>query len=102
MKKQGAVDWEVVGEKCGKRFGSSCFNKYVQLSEPEWTAEQEETLGKYWEENNRNFNVDDIVPKLDGHSRRGTQFRLERLADPERGRFRPAYKMGKDEMLKTE
>ena len=102
MKKNGEVNWDQVGQQCGGRYGSSCYNKYVQISEPVWTAEQDQLLGKYWEENNSNFDITAVLPQLEGHTKRGTQFRLERLTDEMRGQYKPNYRMGKDEMLKCE
>ena len=84
----------------GGKYASACFNKYTQLSEVLWTPEQETVLGKYWEDHQNNFNIIDVIPKLEGHSKRGAQFKLERLTQD--GKFNPAFRMGKEEMFKTE
>ena len=95
------VDWESIGKNLGGRYASTCFNKHTQISEIEWTPEQEDRLGKWWEANNAgNFDIMEIVAKLDGHSKRGVQFKLERLTQD--GKFNPMYRMGKDEMQKCE
>ena len=65
----------------GGKYASQCYNKYTQLSEPVWTPEQEAILGKYWEEHQNNFNILDVIPLLEGHSKRGSQFKLERLTE---------------------
>ncbi|CAL5983298.1 Conserved_hypothetical protein [Hexamita inflata] len=100
QKENGKVNWDAIGKEIGGRYGSTCFNKYTQISEPKWTPEEEQVLGKFWEANNNNFNINDVLEKLEGHSKRGTQFKLERLTQD--GQFNPAYRMGKDEMQKTE
>jgi len=44
----GKVDWQQIGDEVGGKYASSCFNKYTQISEPKWTPEEEEALGKFW------------------------------------------------------
>ena len=102
---EGKVDWEQIGQQMNGRYASTCFNKYTQISEKEWTKEEEDKLLDFWKDNKSKFETDEfdimtVVKELEGHTKRGVQFKLERLTQ-EAHEDRP-YRMGRDEMQKTE
>lgn len=78
---------------------SQCYNKYVQLSEKEWTAEEKQTTLDFWKENSANFQIEQLMEKLPGHSKRGILFQLERLT---RDSGLPPYKLSREEMQSYE
>ena len=67
------------------------------MNEPQWTAEQNQILGKFWSENHENFDITAILPQLDGHTKRGAQFRLRDLTQKKNSKFLPLFSMDKDE-----
>lgn len=94
MQKDGKVDWEQVGKQCNNRFGSKCYRQYIKITEPEWTTEQDEILGKCWEQNPLYFEISDVMPQLVGHTRHGALLRLEQLTEGENGKYKPEYRVG--------
>ena len=75
MKTEGKLDWEQVGQQLD-RPASNCYNQYIKMTE-QWTAGEDEILGKYWEANYTDFDIAKVMPMLEGHTKRGAQFRLK-------------------------
>lgn len=92
------VNWEEIARQMDKT-PSQCYNKYVELSEKEWTEAEKQTTLDFWKENSANFKVEDLMAKLPGHTRRGILFRLERLT---RDSGLPPYKISREEMQSYE
>ena len=94
----GKVDWLEIAAQFGA-VSAICYNKYYHSFEKEWTEAEDAALRAAWERDWEHFRVDDVLPALQGHSRRGTQFRLEKLTRHDGEAGKPVYQMGKLELM---
>lgn len=94
----GHVDWLEIAAQFGA-VSAICYNKYYHSFEKEWTETEDAALRAAWERDWKDFRVDDVLPTLPGHSRRGVQFRLEKLTRHDGAEGKPVYQMGKLELM---
>ena len=69
----------------------SCYNKYIQLKDPDWTPEEEERLGRFYERvrSRAGFKLTDYVTHFPRHKLKMILFKLEQLT--RWNRFRPKF-----------
>lgn len=79
-----------------------CYNKYIQITEPDWTEEEENILAQFYEEceNKTNIDLSGIMDKLGQHTKRGTLYKLERLTREKN--INPVYRMGRENIQNIE
>lgn len=95
------VDWEGVGARVGKP-AWSCYNKHLQLSDPEWTEQEVRQLGAYYERNRSKpgCKLEEYRGVVRRHCLKMTLFKLEQIT--RWNRFRPRFHVPEDVLRRVE
>ncbi|CAL6030423.1 Myb-like_DNA-binding domain-containing protein [Hexamita inflata] len=78
LREQGKINWTYVGKQL-ERNATSCYNKYILLTDHSFTELEDAKLAQWWKKNAKNpdISLDEVVALFQGHQRRAILLQLQ-------------------------